>query len=235
MAAALIDPSPRGPEGCRALYRMTRMRPFLLAVIAGMLAACGSIPDASDSAVRLETVRLQGPNELALRVGHYLENSPVQFAIFFGDAGEDLGAPTGAGWTVRFGNYCRDRASWVQSVLTGPSGQVWRGYRVEVPAGPDRVQDWSSGGDGMEKYGGPSSIGLMEAVAAGGRFSLALEDDRGRRWHGVEMDTLTPPERQRLFAAYVAEQGPPARPRASLIEVEAARGRPPVTGPRRCP
>lgn len=87
----------------------------------------------------------------------------------------------------------------------------------------------------MEQYGGPSSVGLMEAVAAGGRFSLALEDDEGRRWHGVDMDTLTPTERQRLFAAYVAEQGPPSRPRASLIEVEAPRGRPSVTGPRRCP
>lgn len=211
------------------------MRPFFLAVIAGMLAGCGSIPAAGDRAARLETVRLEGPDELALRVGHYRDNSPVQFAIFFGDAGEDLGAPTGVGWTVRFENYCRDRVSWVQSVLTGPSGQVWRGYRAVVPAGPDRVQDWSSGGDGMEQYGGPPTIGLMEAVAAGGRFSLALEDDEGRRWHAVDMDTLTPPERQRLFAAYVAEQGPPSKPRASLIEVEAARGRPPATGPRRCP
>lgn len=211
------------------------MRPFLLAFIAGTLAACSSIPAASDRPARLETVRLDGPDELALRVGDYRENSTVQFSIFFADAGEDLGAPTGAGWTVLLGNYCRDRPSWVQSVLTAPSGQVWHGYRALVPAGPDRALTWSSGGNGMEQYGGPPSAGLMEAVAAGGRFSLALEDDEGRRWHAVDIDTLTPPERERLFAAYVAERGAPSRPRANLIQVEAPRARPRATGPRRCP
>ncbi|MGZ9100104.1 MAG: hypothetical protein ACXW3K_03660 [Brevundimonas sp.] len=211
------------------------MRPFLLAFIAVMLAACASMPAASDRAPRLETVRLDGPDELALRVGDYREHSTVQFGIFFGDAGEDLGAPTGVGWTVLFGDYCRNRASWVQSVLTGPSGQVWRGYRVAAPAGPDRTQYWSSGGDGMEQHGGPSSVGLLEAAAAGGRFSLALEDDEGRRSHAVEFDTLTPPERERLFAARVAEQGPPPPPRAGLVVAAPSMSGPPATGPRRCP
>lgn len=209
---------------------------FLLPVLfAGMLAGCGSVAATSDIAPRLETVHFEGPDELALRVGHYRQNSPIQFAIFYADAGEDLGAPTGVGWTILFEDYCRNRDSWVQSVLIGPSGQVWRGYRVPVPAGSDRVQNWSSGGDGMEEFGGPSTMGLMDAVAAGGQFSLALEDDEGRRWKAVDIETLTPPERERLFADYVANQGTPSPPRASLIEVEPPRARSSRIGPRRCP
>lgn len=105
---------------------------------------------------------------------------------------------------MRFGDYCRDRPSWLQSVIEGPRGQVWRGYRVPVPAGPDRAQDWSSGGNGADQYGGPATPGIVEAMAEGGRFTFALEDNEGQRWNAVTIDTLMPLERERLYAAFVA-------------------------------
>lgn len=131
-----------------------------------------------------------GPPELM--AGDYGEDAPFSISFGFYSDGLALGPPKGVGMTVRFGDYCRDRPSWVQSVLIAPSGRSWRGHRVPVPAGPDRNQDWSSG------YVDTPEV--REAVAAGGRFTLALQDDEGRLWRQVRIDTLTPARRAQLYA-----------------------------------
>jgi len=143
----------------------------------------------------------QPPGEVSLFAGSYDEASLFSLAIGFKPEGKDLGPPRWMGWTVKFGDYCRDRPSWVQSVVNGPSGQVWRGYRVSVPAGRIRAQDWSSGADAASGPGAVPTPGLLDAVAAGGRFTFALEDDEGQRWNEVVVDTLDPAEREKLFRA----------------------------------
>ncbi len=177
------------------------MRLVLIAVGAGILASCATSP-ASKKAIRRETVRLERESgELTLKAGTYAKESGFVFSIGYANSASELGAPTDVSWTVSFLDYCRDRPSWVESVLAGPTGEVWRGYRVAVPAGPVRTQDWSSGADGAEQYGGPPTPGLLNAVKMGGQFTLALEDDAGDRHNAVVIDTLTPSERETLFQA----------------------------------
>ena len=156
--------------------------------------------------MRTETVRLEPTGELSLKAGGYVDSEGFGFDIGFENDAADLSAPNSVTWSIGFQNYCRNRDSWVQSVVEGPSGQVWRGYRTFVPAGPDHPQHWSSGGSGADAYGGPATPGLLEAVTQGGRFILAIEDDDGQRWNAVAIDTLTPTERNRLFAAQPASK-----------------------------
>jgi hypothetical protein len=177
------------------------MRLFLIAASAGILASCAT-SSASEKSIRRETVRLERESgELTLKAGTYANESAFVFRIGYANSASELGAPTDVSWTVNFLNYCRDRPSWVESVLVGPTGEVWRGYRVAVPAGPVRTQDWSSGADGAERYGGPPTPGLLNAIKAGGQFTLALEDDAGVRHNAVVIDSLTPSERETLFQA----------------------------------
>jgi hypothetical protein len=154
--------------------------------------------------MRTETVRLEPTGELSLKAGDYVDASGFDFAIGFENDAADLSRPNSVTWSIGFQSYCRNRDSWVQSVIEGPSGQVWRGYRTFVPAGLKHPQHWSSGGSGADVYGGPATPGLLEAVTQGGRFILAVEDDEGQRWNAVRIDTLTPMERNRLFAAQPA-------------------------------
>jgi hypothetical protein len=152
----------------------------------------------------METVRLEPTGELSLRAGDYVDVSGFAFDIGFENNAADLSAPNSVTWSIGFRNYCRNRDSWVQSVVVGPSGQVWRGYRVFVPAGPEHPQHWSSGGNGSEVYGGPATPGLLEAAAQGGRFILAIEDDEGQRWNSIAIETLTRTARNEIFAAQPA-------------------------------
>lgn len=126
-----------------------------------------------------------------LFAGEYSGDAPFSISFDFHSDGLTLGPPKGVGMAVRFGDYCRDRPGWLQAVLIAPSGRSWRGHRVPVPAGPDRNQDWSSG------YVDTPEV--RDAVAAGGRFTLALQDDEGRLWHQVRIDTLTPERRAQLY------------------------------------
>lgn len=181
------------------------MRHVLIAAALGMTASCASAPLPAD-VVRQETARLERHyGVIAVRAGTYASETGFTFNISYANAAGELGQPTDVTWTVQFEDYCRDRNSWVQSVVIGPSGETWYGYRVMVPAGPIRGQDWSSGANGAEKYGGPATPGLLEAVAQGGRFTLALEDDTGRRYAPIVIDTLTPARREALFNALPAE------------------------------
>ena len=194
------------------------MRSLPLAVAALVLASCSTLPVATEAQMRVETVRLEPTGDLSLRAGDYVDVSGFSFDIGFEENATNLSAPDSVTWSIGFRNYCRNRDSWVQSIVTGPSGQVWRGYRVFVPAGPNHPQYWSSGGSGSEAYGGPSTPGLLEAAAEGGRFVLAIEDDEGLQWNAVAIETLTPSARNQLFAAQ-----PVSQPRQSeMLEVRSA-------------
>jgi hypothetical protein len=205
------------------------MRSLLFATIAVAFSACSTLPDPAAEPTRTETVRVDPKGDLALRAGGYVDVEGFGFQIWFDNDATDLSTPNLVTWSIGFQNYCRNRDSWIQSVVVGPDGQVWRGYRALVPAGPDHPQYWSSGGNEADQYGGPSTPGLLEAVTRGGRFILAAEDDEGRRWNAVAIDTLTPAERNRLFTAQ-----PASEPRKSQMLVVASP--PPVTASRsRCP
>lgn len=184
----------------RSLFRTA---PFL--ITACVLSACATAPEMQTVRMPLEILRAEGEaprmGEVYLMAGDYKEGSPFSFNVWYRPQGGTLGIPASVSWTVKFLDYCRDRPSWVQSVVIGPSGQVWRGFRVSVPAGPVRSQDWSSG---SSRATGPNAFatpGLLEAIISGGRFTLALEDDTGQRWRPVVIDTLDPEARERLFAA----------------------------------
>lgn len=200
------------------------MRALLSAVVAS-IAISATTASAQDN---IETVRVDRVGGITLVAGDIQEDSPFVLSLGFGEADATLGELTDVTWTMRFGDYCRDRPSWLQSVVVGPDGQVWRGYRVPVPAGPDRNQDWSSGGNGADRYGGPATPGILAAMAGGGRVILALEDDRGERWNAVTIETLTPAERESLYQAFIAES-----PAASsgewdgMVEVETLQASPP--------
>lgn len=204
----------------------------LIALLAVAVAACVTPPEIVGQVMPSETVRLEPTGELALRAGNGAEDAGgFTFSIGYPNDAANLPRPDSVTWSIGFGTYCRDRPSWLQSVVIGPEGQVWRGYRVFVPPGPDRAQYWSSGGSGADAYGGPATPGLLEAATRGGKFILALEDDEGQRWNAVAIETLTPAERNRLFA-----EQPPAAPRESemllVVEAPAPPARP---GSRPCP
>ena len=182
------------------------MRPLLFAATALVLSSCSTLQSPLPDQMRTETVRLAPTGDLSLIAEDRSDTSGFQFEIGFEEDATDLSTPNSLTWSIDFHNYCRSRDSWVQSVVTGPSGQVWRGYRVFVPAGPDRRQYWSSGGSGSEAYGGPATPGLLEAAAQGGRFELAIEDDEGQRWNAVAIETLTPRVRNQIFAAQPAPE-----------------------------
>ncbi|MBN8553071.1 MAG: hypothetical protein J0L52_09290 [Caulobacterales bacterium] len=186
------------------------------------------------AAQAVETVRVEQTDILYLVAGDIEEESPFTFNIGYEVAGDTLGAPTVVTWTVKFRDYCRERPTTLQSVVLGPEGQVWRGYRVFVPAGPVHLQYWSSGGNGAERFGGPATPGLLEAMARGGRITLALEDDRGDRLNAVTIETLTPLEREALYQAFRAETQPVRDERSGLVVVEELPPSPPPT-PGRCP
>jgi hypothetical protein len=206
------------------------MRTLLCAFAALVISSCATSSDPSGRPMRTETVRLEPTGELSLKAGDYVDASGFQFAIGFENEAVDLSTPNSVSWSIGFQNYCRNRDSWVQSVVEGPSGQVWRGYRVFVPAGPDHRQYWSSGGHGADAYGGPATPGLLEAATQGGRFILAVEDDEGQRWNAVAIETLTLTERNRLFAAQ-----PASAPRETQMLVVASAPPVAVSRPQVCP
>jgi hypothetical protein len=220
---AELDPR-RGRASTSTSIRRFSMRALATLFAALALSACASVtlgrPAVVKGSVPLEILRDPGQpprmGQARVEVGGYQPGDPFMFDIYFDSDGTTLGKPKSVSWQMKFGDYCRDRPSYLQSILIGPSGQVWRVRRVFVPAGPDRGQDWSSGG--FSEDDGPEAQALLDAAAAGGRFILALEDDAGVRWNTAVIDTLTPKERQRQFAANLAEfakVGPDAAPVAS--------------------
>lgn len=196
------------------------MRLCSLIIAAGVLCSCATVPT-NDQSIHLETVRMElEDGHLVLKAGTYASQSGFVFTIGYANSVSELGSPVSVGWTVSFRDYCRNRPSWVESVVVSPAGDTWRGYRVAVPPGPHRRQDWSSGSTGAEAYGGPATPGLLNAVEKGGRFTLALEDDTGRRYNAVMIDTLTLSQREALFQARRREDrlGQPERLMVSSVE-----------------
>lgn len=191
----------------------------------------------------LELVRAEGQaprlGDVSVFAGGYEDDSPFAFSIYFEPEGQTLGKPHSVSWTVKLGDYCKDRPSWVQSVILGPDGQVWKGFRTMVPAGPDRHQDWSSGSSAAEGPDAVATPGLLAAVTAGGRFTIALEDDEGHRWHAQQIDTLSPARRERGFAdnleAFRRTDPATVPVRSGMLTVMSPDYPPLPSPPRRCP
>ena len=133
------------------------MRTLLLPFVLLALSACATAPSVHQATMPLEILRDPGKpprmGDSVLKAGADTQDSLFSLGVFFDSEGTELGAPRSVGWTVKLGAYCRNRDSWVQSVLIGPAGQVWRGFRTNVPAGPDRSHDWSSGSTGARGPG----------------------------------------------------------------------------------
>lgn len=201
------------------------------AALAVSFSACAGVAAAQPVVeARMSLEGLSAEGKVALEAGATGENDPFHISFDFASDGDALGKPEGVGLQVDFGAYCRDRNSWVEAVLIAPSGQRWPAHRVAVPPGPDRLQDWSSG------Y--LKDPALIEAVEAGGKFTLALQDDEGRLWNTVVIDTLSPADRERLLAAArtagVAKD-PDTGPGEDMIEVVAQAPVALPSPPRRCP
>lgn len=211
-------------------------------VAVAMAALLGSQPAASaaqvaETRMAYQIVREDGRpprmTEVALDAGDVGEDDPFYISFYFENDENGLGKSKGVGLQLDFGTYCRDRASWVEAVLIAPSGRSWAAHRVGVPAGPDRQQDWSSGG--------LKAPALIKAVEAGGRFTLALRDDEGRLWNSVAIDVPPPEERARLYASHraaiPAEAPEAAAPAADPGMIQVIEREPVVlpSPPRRCP
>lgn len=203
---------------------------FAALAVSLFAAAAGAAPQVVDVRTSFESLRSEG--KVALEAGDTNPDDPFYIYFDFFSDGDTLGKPEGVGLQLRFGAYCRDRDSWVEAVLIAASGQRWPAHRVSVPPGPDRLQDWSSG-----YLDDPA---LIEAIEAGGQFTVALQDDEGQLWNAVVIDTLSPARREQLFAADRAAlpaRDPEAVPGADdgLIEVIIAEPRALPSPPRLCP
>ncbi|WP_332678543.1 hypothetical protein [Brevundimonas sp.] len=180
---------------------MRAVYPLLFAMVLG---ACAPGPQAIRATMPLAISRTEGETlrmgSARLVAGGDEAGSPYELNIWFDSDDTTLGQPRSVTWEASLDGYCRDKPTMVRAALIGPSGQVWRSAPVFAPAGPDRDQNWSSGRLSRET-GGPGVQDLLDAAAAGGRFTVAIEDDEGQLWTPTLFDTLTPPERLRLFAA----------------------------------
>ena len=180
------------------------MRALALLVTGLTLTACAGGPSVETARMPLEILRTEGQaprmGEVVLEAGGYEDGDPFYVTISFDSDGTTLGAPKTVAWQMPLTPYCRDQPGRVDTVLIGPGGQVWAGRGVDLPAGPDRPQDWSTG-----YFTGVTAPDLLEAVAAGGRFTVAIRDADGQVSNAQVFDSLTPARRERLFAANLAE------------------------------
>lgn len=214
------------------------MRALVALLGAAALVSCASGSGPSDARMPLEIYRAEGEaprlGPVMLVVGEYASTSPYVFRIWFQNDGATLGAPEMAGWGIQFTDYCRDRRSWIRADLIGPAGQRWEGQRETVPAGPERHNDWAAGpasGTGP----GRMPADMADALAAGGVFTLQLQDEDGDVIAIHTFDTLTPAKRQALFSSNYQRflAADPAMPVAE--ELVAWRGDRPQLTVRPCP
>lgn len=178
---------------------------YSLFLISLGLCGCSAGPHAVRATMPLVIWRAEGesPRMRPAQVvaGSAEDGSPFLLTIEFNSDDTSLGRPLAVSWQVSLDGYCRDEPTIVRSVLISPSGRRWRAVPVFVPAGPDRGQDWSSGGFAEQYGGGQETADLLDAVSEGGLFTLAIEDEGGQVWIPSLVDTLTPAQRGRLFAA----------------------------------
>lgn len=179
------------------LRTTTLFATLLLATPAYHAAQAQTAPLRADT--ELSRVNGEPVTVYVLKAGEERRESPFSFTIRYDGQGEELGKVVSVGWTVNFDDYCRDKHTWVQSILEGPEGQIWRGYMVGVPAGPDRTQYWSSGSTGARAPGAFPTPGLLEAMEQGGIFKVAYVNGEGGRWDLATIDTLDRERRAALI------------------------------------
>lgn len=213
------------------------MRIPLLSFALLALSACASTTGVVRATMPLEILRDEGGaprmGDAVVQAGGYKQGEPFYFTIYFDTDGARLGDPHLVAWQMPLGSYCRNRFTAVESILTGPTGQSWPGRSLGVPMGPDRGADVTSG------FRDKGAQDLMQAASAGGRFTLALQDNEGHRWNERVIDIPTPRQRQRLFAsnraAFAAADPAKVPVKSDLLEVVAS---PSFTAPwpaRGCP
>lgn len=162
---------------------------------------------------------------------------PVWLNVTLSRSDEEIGEPYRASWHVSLGDWCPAEETVVSPVLTAPSGQSWSGHGRLAPAGgfhPD---------ERTRLFGGSDDPDLMAALDAGGRFTLALEDEKGRRWNEVAIVFPDADARRRMNADNLAllratdpASIPPRRreDRMELVLVPAPPGPRPVRPRREC-
>lgn len=164
-------------------------------------------------------------------------DGPVWLNVTLSRSDDEIGEPYRASWHVSLGDWCPAGETVVSPVLTGPSGQTWSGHGRLVPAGGFHPEE------PRRLFGGSDDADLMAALDAGGRFTLALEDERGRRWDEVVIVLPDADARRRMNAANLAllratdpASIPPRRreDRMDLVVVPAPPGPRPVRPRRDC-
>jgi len=163
------------------------------------------------------------------------ELGPRYFLIRYGPSEDRLSTPEWVAWSLALGDYCNNDPAVVWAILVGPGEQYWSSPGIAVEPGPVRSRTPPT----VLGFGGEDSEGLLEAVAAGGPFTMLLIDDDGRQFNHTVVETLTPEAREAqyaeareaLYATNVSEL--PLR-RVDRIEYSAARLPPPVD-PQPCP
>jgi len=185
---------------------MFNARVFCAAVLLA-LPACHAA-QAQTASLRADTQLSHVNGELVtvdvLEAGAHGLESPFSFTISYDGQGEELGNVFSVSWSISFDDYCRDKHTWVQTILEGPDGQIWRGYMVGVPAGPDRTQTWSTGATGANAPGAFPTPGLLEAMEKGGLFKVAYVNGEGGRWDIATIDTLDRERRAALINEFHA-------------------------------
>ena len=165
-------------------------------------------------------------------------DGPVSIIVTLSRSDDEIGDPYRASWHLSVGDWCPAEDAVVIPVLTGPSGQRWPGRARSVPAGGFHPEE------PRRLFGSSEDPDLMTALDAGGRFALALEDDRGRRWNEVVVRLPDSAGRLRMNAANLAllratdpASIPPRRQREDridLVRVPAPPGPRPVRQRREC-
>lgn len=180
---------------------MRVLYPVLLALL---LYGCATAPQAVRGTMPLGILRAEGElprmRPARLEAAGNEAGASFYFTVLFDGDDKTLGKASSVSWQISLEGYCRDKPTLVRSVLIGPSGRVWQAGQVFVPAGPDRSEGWSRGEFSYDN-GVPGAPEVLEAVTAGGRFTLAIQDEDGQLWSPSLIDTLTPAQRLRLFAA----------------------------------
>lgn len=138
-----------------------------------------------------EIMKLGAPR---LMTGRY--DSPLMIEM---ELGSDLNALFGAVLKVKAGSGPPPPDSWTHFVITAPSGQTWRRARTAPRDAGGML------GSGFPLHDDPALPGLADALLAGGKFTVALEDTTGRLWDEMVLDTALRPERERLWNETQAE------------------------------
>lgn len=192
------------------------MRAFILGLVALGLTSCTSVPDQQAASavpyrmtMPLHILRAEGEaprlSDVELTSDAGDGDRPVWLRILFNTSGDELQAPRLVQWSITITDFCRDEPSVLSSYLVGPDGQEWRGSSIFVPAGPDHPRFWSAGTSSSEGRYLPANVGLNEAAALGGIFTLQMRDSSGAIVDEWKLDTLTPQERDQAFAANLAK------------------------------